>query len=252
MPNDTTATLPLDEIQFIEDHRPALDAGDYTLTLEHDFKTGVTGTSKANITKRFSVRGPRYSLLPELIHTRFPPPGSRGHDWHVFPHIVLERSTLPWERTALKGGGSTGDPPWLALLLFTQDEAKGIKKRTASLSTIRNILPKETGENEDDKIAIIDVKRSVLDPLLPKGPRNFALRAHARLVQPAGTGPSVERAVVMCNRLPKPGQRSEVHLVSLEGRYTPDCAFVFESGGDDALVPLVTLASWSFFCLDDK
>jgi hypothetical protein len=60
----------------------------------------------------------------------------------------------------------------------------------------------------------------------------------------------VERAVVLGDRLPASGQRSEVHLVSVEGRYGKDGRFDFGPAKGDDRVRLVSLASWSFFCTD--
>ncbi|MCB0551517.1 MAG: hypothetical protein KDD19_28385, partial [Phaeodactylibacter sp.] len=60
-------------------------------------------------------------------------------------------------------------------------------------------------------------------------------------------------AIVPANRLPKPGARSIVHLVSLEERYHWDgsqYSFYFDAQcKDDDLIPLVSLKSWSFNCV---
>lgn len=62
-------------------------------------------------------------------------------------------------------------------------------------------------------------------------------------------------AIVPANRLPKPGARSVVHLVSLEERYYWDgsqYSFYFDAQcKDDDLIPLVSLKSWSFNCVTE-
>ena len=56
----------------------------------------------------------------------FPPPGSLGEHSNVLPHIILKRSTLPWERQADPGDKNV---PWLALLLFEEEEIQDPPKR---------------------------------------------------------------------------------------------------------------------------
>lgn len=62
-----------------------------------------------------------------------------------------------------------------------------------------------------------------------------------------------EVAVVVANRLPQPGKKTIVHLVSLEERFNENAnpiAFDFTGYGD--AVPLVSLYSWSFTSLTEK
>jgi|ERR1700746_2591710 hypothetical protein len=62
---------------------------------------------------------PRFFLNPQDIFAVFPPPGSLGEHSNVLPHVQLKRSTLPWERQPFGWGK---DVPWLALLVFHEDE----------------------------------------------------------------------------------------------------------------------------------
>ncbi len=103
LPPLATELNPKDQIQFIASHRPGLLAGDYTLDVGQEVT--ITGTPHwfPRTGQNFSVLGERFQLPPEQIHVAFPPPGSRGDFWRDLPHVILTRSTLPWERTALGG-----------------------------------------------------------------------------------------------------------------------------------------------------
>ena len=115
-----------DQIEFIAYHHPALPLGNYTLRVEQTVKSQQEGVvieqGELSVQRQFSVLGPRFSLDPQLIHAMFPPAGSLGEHSNVLPHIVLNRSTLPWERTAVHG---QKEYPWLALLLFAEGEKLG-------------------------------------------------------------------------------------------------------------------------------
>jgi len=124
------------KIQFVGYHLPDLADGDYTLTVTQ----GVENFSEKfpEATLRFSVLGPRLNLDPQLVNSVFPPPGSVGDHSNVLPHIVLNRSTLPWERTAFSINKDVFDKleeakkklleeakkklSWLVLLLFEEGE----------------------------------------------------------------------------------------------------------------------------------
>ncbi len=88
-------------IQFLESHRPPLDAGEYRLYVTQDLsKTAkVSDSFGGKKPYTFEVAGPKYSLSPQEIAAVFPPPGSLGDHDNVLPHVALRRSTLPWERS---------------------------------------------------------------------------------------------------------------------------------------------------------
>ena len=166
MSDESKSTGPTGKIEFIENHRPALQSGDYEITVSQSIAatkppratpTGQDSTAKekkASVTetfdsqtRKFSVLGPRFTLEPQVIRAVFPPAGSLGEHSSVLPHISFHRSTLPWERFATplddaerkaldtpaedrskpekKRVGTAMiklKTPWLALLLFDQDE----------------------------------------------------------------------------------------------------------------------------------
>src|SRR5262245_26168980 len=99
-------STPTDTIQFIAFHKPALLDGEYILNVKQQVQ--IDGMNRwgndqwsavPSARLQFSVAGPRFSLDPGLIQSQFPPPKSVGEYYSVLPHIILNRTTLPWERT---------------------------------------------------------------------------------------------------------------------------------------------------------
>ena len=77
----------------------------------------------------FDVQGPQWVLPPSEIHSVYPPDGDeKAPPLSQIPFITLGRRSLPWERelgilsgTPL-GGLDESDYPWVALLVFREDE----------------------------------------------------------------------------------------------------------------------------------
>lgn len=95
--------------------------------------------------KEFSVDAPRFSLPAGSVHSVYPP-AAYSEDHRILPHIVLTDPHLPWERL-----GSPKDPrkhtdrnrvPWLALLVFTQDE---LRLPASDIDGDKNIFAKTSG-----------------------------------------------------------------------------------------------------------
>jgi hypothetical protein len=116
---ETTDDAPTAQVTFIEYHRPGLKPGRYTIEMSQEVT--VPGTQdRFSVRRQFTVSGDRLSLHAGDVFTVFPPDGSLGDHSEVLPHVMLERSTLPWEFAADKAGA-----PWLALLLFRERESLG-------------------------------------------------------------------------------------------------------------------------------
>jgi hypothetical protein len=83
-------------------------------------------------TQQFEIVGPRFSLPPSDIQTVYPPQGHGDH-LRILPHVVFNDPHIPWERD---GSKDTTDQrnmvPWLALLVFTQDELRLNQTQMAS------------------------------------------------------------------------------------------------------------------------
>jgi hypothetical protein len=257
-------------VEFLQYHQPALKDGLYHIKVVQNIQSNETGQKKVppaafEAERSFFVAGERFTLQPADIQAVFPPDGSLGEHSNVLPHVVLTRSTLPWERLA---DHAREDVPWLALLLFDDEE-----KPAPSIVTLGQLLQPsdqparfpgltlDPGQTEGDKVTVIDVQRRLLASLLPgtlelqtttPPASELALLAHVRQNKDADDRlVGDELAVVICNRLPKKGALSTVHLVSLEGRCEGG-GFDYQGAGEDDLVRLVSLKSWSFACADQK
>ncbi len=240
-------------IKFYQNHRPEMVAGEYSIeiggSISHAKISGPDTTS--TITRRFAVYGERFTLNDQDVRSVFPAAGSTGTYASVLPHIILHRNTLPWERQASLGDGEV---PWLALLLFDEDDGPDkkiitVKELFASPAGGGHFpdLSQEVAQHDDEKVTVIDVPKNVLDRILPSTD-SLRLMAHTR--QGINNQQEVvgeENAVIFCNRLPNQGQRSTVHLVSLEGRYDGS-GFDYTSGSD--LFRLVSLKSWDFYTIE--
>jgi hypothetical protein len=200
---DEDAPEATDDIQFIEYHLPALPDGTYHIKVEQTvdiIRKGDASPSNSVEPKPpdlrgakdvfFSVVGPRFGLDSQEIRAVFPPEGSTGDHENVLPHIVLNRSTLPWELQSLhidpddteaKKEASRTPPwleiksktPWLALLLFNESDPPPVP-RTLPLSKLMAEeqfagLPAQiTGDHDDTPVTVIDVPQDLLRAILPR------------------------------------------------------------------------------------
>jgi hypothetical protein len=223
---------------------------------------------------KFAVLGERFSLNPAGIHALFPPSGSLGRHTDCLPHISINRSTFPWERSAY---GNEDYEPWLALLLFDEEEIKAgdvvqqiitLDKRTTKKVELPDGTEKkikfpridlETGQKGEDKVTVIDIKKSLLQKIIPTGEELKLLTHVRRRVNGDESAPETELAVVVGNRLPREGADSTVHLVSVENRYNNNNnnnnnnnkLFNYQSAKDNDYIRLVSLKKWSFACLPE-
>ena len=252
---------PLDEartarVMFLEYHRPAMPPGQYVIEVQQDVSGPGIGPDTFPTRRRFTVAGDRFRLRPPDVYAVFPPDGSLGDHSDVLPHVVLTRSTAPWEYQA-----DDRNTPWLAVLLFTEDEGRTQGYREPQVTTLGELtaatnapywpgLSLDPAEyQDDDKVTVIDVQRRLLAALLPSA-ADLSLLTHVRRAEDAG-GNLIddERAVILGRRLPQSGGISVVHLVSVEGRYR-DSAFDFGAAGPDDYIRLISLKSWRFACAD--
>ncbi|QLQ31705.1 MAG: hypothetical protein HZT40_08990 [Candidatus Thiothrix singaporensis] len=202
------------------------------------------------------VQGERFALKPAEIAAVFPPAGSLGDHANVLPHLVLTRSTLPWEREAQAG---SAEVPWLALLVLDEEElVPSVGKAQAHTLPLSDLLAANTGlgwpgvaleqgQAADMKVNVVDIDADAIDDMMPTA-TELRYLTHVRQGLDAHDQPQGEElAIVIANRLPKPGVTSVVHLVSLENRYLKG-AFVKVSPAP-ASYRFISLKSWRFSCL---
>ncbi|XXY49038.1 hypothetical protein WME91_54435 [Sorangium sp. So ce269] len=255
-------------VEFIQHHQPPLDSGKYRVDLVQRIKPvesdKILADDLGTRSLTFVVTGERFSALsPQQIAGLFPAEGSLGDHTNVLPHITLTRSTLPWERSP---DNENHDLPWLALLLFhDQDFASKEDRPEPRVITVGELgaagakfpaVALEPGQTENDPVTVIEVKRRLLEPVLPRK-SELGFLAHVRQLKDDNNHPlpgASTLATVLCNRLPQAGGTSTAYLVSVEGRYDDKDGegFDFDDAAPDERIRLVCLKSWRFSCIDRK
>jgi hypothetical protein len=241
---------PTGTIEFVASHRPTLLDGEYVLVARQQVQIDSSEfgwgkdkwTSAPSSRLQFAVAGPRFSLDPSLIQSQYPPPKSIGAYYNVLPHVILTRTTLPWERTIAlpsdRSPASTTDepPPWLALVLLDKTADHGAPDvMTLTVNDLLTtygqsatplgapefvkILPREApdeagalklevGQHPNDRLTVIDVPKKLLWQILPSA-AELGLLCHIRRGQDASDPTKdAEYPVILCNRLPAPGNNN--------------------------------------------
>jgi len=248
------------KVQFIQHRQPPLDSGTYTVEVEQKVKTeGSNKIPEQTFSKEltFYVDGHRFApLTPDVIYAVFPPAGNLGEYSNALPHIILKRGTLPWERTIKS---TDPDLPWLALLLFQESEKpepQTIKLKELKATSGNTKFPTfidEPGQNDEDVVTVIDVPQNILEKILPPEKDLTLLASVNQITNEKNESLSEPLATILGNRLPKKGEVSTVHLVALEERYDKDSGkFNYQGAGPNDFIRLVSLASWSFTCVNSK
>lgn len=265
-----TPQYPL-QLVFTDSHQPGMHDGDYRITvkqaLSFDGQTDALAPDEAARYLYLSVMGPRFSIDPALVKSAFPPDKGVGRYANVLPHLVLNRSTLPWERPI---SDTPEGMPWLTLLVLTSDEIDtyGITPQTVSVGSLVDgstnpnfpAFTLETAQSTSDQTTVIDVPLGVLRRGLPSLTDQQRL-VHVRELlvnnQPISAGEDDLFPIVVGCRLPAYANSTDgcevtVHLVSLEGR--ADLLNLVAGGdtNDPTLYRLVTLWSWSYTSLPDE
>lgn len=246
----------MSKIAFKNKHQPYLNPGEYTIAVRSSLKLGSEKheftTNQDGQPLSFFIAGERFTINPQLIHSVFPPKGNLGEHSNVLPHIILNRSTLPWEREAIE---DNYEIPWLALLLFEEAEAPEILTLNLDELLVESgprfpQLNLERGQSGKDSLNAIDVKRNLLEThkIMPL-PQELDLLAHVRQEDDGD-----ELAVIVCNRLPRQNGKSIVHLVSLEQRLAAatnraDFTFDYQGAEQEEEIRLISLFNWGFSCV---
>lgn len=278
-----------EQLAFLHESLPQLVAGEYTVNA--DLSVAVANASDADFekaVKKVWVGAPRFILEEATVYTVYPPKDMTGHFETTLPQIVFNRRTLPWERTIdgelhtntqFKFNDPVRHAPWMALLLFSEDEMKGMGVADNAIIPAKKSL-KDPGtkvfvpeistdilNGQNPKLApwedintpydVIDVPLPLFKQLAPVKD-DLPYLAHVRKVavdankEQASIEDEGYFATLMGNRLPvradnQPGGvRNTVFLVSLEGyqNYYLKEQYIENKGKNK--VRLVVLQSWSF------
>lgn len=261
----TTPPLPPGVIQFFDNVEPGLKDATYRIDVTQ--AVSAPDARVAPVSQTFVVQGPRFTIDPSDVHTVFPPNGATGQFAEVLPHIVLNKRLLAWERDV---PGLSTDAPWVALLVFQEEELvrddKGLTLQTLSvkelLAPVTNLRkPKITqvsGQEQTSTCQAITFDSPLFARVLAAA-RELPYLTHARQVNTGGMpmfGHKDEGwfSVVVANRFPKSGTpvaaRSIAHLVSLEG-FSDLLTGNAPQAPTEAQVQMVSLANWTFSTLPD-
>ncbi|HEX5354826.1 MAG TPA: hypothetical protein VFW93_01315 [Aquabacterium sp.] len=212
---------------------PPLKPGNYRLQVSGEIQAGTHNHELSN-ERHFVVDGPRFALNPGDIAGVCPPNNAQGPFGSVLPQIVMRRRTLPWERDIAETLPAPSNPkalsnqqpeyptPWFALLLLQEGEDYLLKQGVA----LEQVLPSKVftaiGAPANILVDALDIDATLLKDILPSR-EELQLLTHVRQVDPDDRELSVEGsdgffAVQVCNRLPTPGLKAQMVLVSLEGR----------------------------------
>lgn len=137
------------------------------------------------------VTSRRFRLQPDEIYSVYPPKNSSGEYTGCMPHIVLNRSTIPWERRMFPGD-TQKSCPWLMLLLLKEGEPyqkkeMSIKKALGGVDDPLLYMGKEDHlseeglEKEGDTCTVLDISADFAATILPSW-EEAKLLSHGRLV----------------------------------------------------------------------
>ena len=116
------STVPSGNINLYSYAVPGLKTGD-TYTASFTQKVTYAGGSEQDFrsSKQFSTVAAPYTLDGSLINSVYPPSGHSDY-WNVLPHVLFNNARTPWLLQGTKEDTATNPTPWLALLVFTEDE----------------------------------------------------------------------------------------------------------------------------------
>lgn len=123
---DPPPTLAPGEEQLYSFYIPGIEAGPHKISVTQDI-SAASQSKTISDTHEFTVVAPRFTLPDGSIHSKYPAQG-HGDSVETLPHVVLNDPHLPWERLATHTNPPPDWPrnrvPWLAVLVFTQDELR--------------------------------------------------------------------------------------------------------------------------------
>lgn len=220
---------PRGHVRLYSAIRPALFAGQYTLSMGQTVKTegGADIGSLPDTHQQLDLVAPRYRMAGSELYSLFPPPNAQGPFSNRFAQAVLKRRTLPWERPADPDRPTDRRTPWLALIVLAESEG-----------TLRTDVPLSAAELADyrdgiDMTPAAAARAGTCDVLEVTGRavrKAFPSRSdlpylvHVREVNLLDSEDANRVdddgfvAVVASNRVLRGGQHYGAYLVSIEGQ----------------------------------
>lgn len=201
------------EFELLDKHIPTLKSGEYEITVHQTLAgQGIETANTFSAKQKIKVVGTPYHLKPEDVFNVFPPNASTADYSTYLPHIVLNRSTIPWERPAFNSDKNT---PWLALVVLNEEDT----------DILKNTKPGDTITFDSNLLSL----------------ENLADLAHVikRLDQ-------TEQAVIIGNRLPKTNATNIIHLVAVDKDHFSDGEIL---AGKQAFI---SLYNWQINCVKSE
>lgn len=255
------------KIAFYDNYRPSLKSGGYTITANQSIEGLDTGNNLQEKTQKFVVDGPQFFLESKEIYSVYPPKNSEGNFGNILPHVVLNRRALPWERN-VKNNTSE---PWIALLIFKENELPENKEDYNITSSVRDFLSEKTDtikpnispsnlpdETLNSNCQSILLQSNLFKAVVPNMDE-LAYLAHVREVnienqEIIGYEDSGWFSVITANRFPRMEKVQDendsitpinylAYLVSLEGL---DEYLNKDSTFTKPKIQLISLLNWSF------
>ncbi len=229
-------------ITYYNRHEPSLQDGRYDVEVHQTVNVATTNIDTCRLS--FDVEGPRYHLDPALIHSSYPPNGGRGDYMAVLPSLVLNRSTLPWERSP--AAQYEGDASWLFLVMIDESETAHAAENSTATAPAPGLPAGVDYLSVDSTLA--HLFPDTLDELKYLSFTRIKHKGDAQTLNEDDI--HEEQAVILCNRLPRRGRSSTVYLVSLEQKY--ETSGKFAGIPNDTNLTLPYLYKWRFYAFDDQ
>jgi len=263
------------KVTFIQAAAPSMKAGKYRLSVSQHVQAKGDNAGGGKFTTDehiFAVKGERFQIQGSEIYGVFPPDKANGEFSGVLPQVVFNKLTLPWERSIVSPDDDVthdiaAHTPWLAVLSFNEGE----QPRVQSKGRAQDLVPKgqtitvegstvtgtggmpahivsypgltdlDYGESPDEACSYIDVPLELFATIAPSIDGQY-FQGHIRKVdtidsEDEKTEDTKSYAVILGNRVAKPGTPCHAYVVSLEkmSEYLPDA-----SGNASAAFPAGT------------
>lgn len=195
---------------------PALEAGDYTMTVRVGIDTDSDGVDEGDLPTvpldtHINVTAPRFKLPPDQALMTFPPANSEGAYEARLPQIVLKKRTLPWDRkaaptgTVIKTQMVEERTPWVALIVIAEGEGQVVHDKPWEECVTPGVTL--SGRVDTPRASYLSVPQSTVDAIFPTI-EDLAMLTHVREVNLDDTEAAMGDddgflAVVIANRMPQ-------------------------------------------------